>query len=486
MPKTQHVSIPRDRLPALVVLCAATLMTVLDETVVSVALPSIQRDLGFATANLSWVVNAYLVAFGGLLLFAGRVGDLIGRKRVLVAGLALFVAASVICGVAPAAGWLVAGRFLQGVGGALAASVALGMVVSLFDDPAQQARAIGIYAFVSSVGAASGLFLGGVITDIASWRWVFFINVPIGLITVLFGRRLLVGERGPGLGAGADASGAALLVSGLMLGIVAVVDERVRLLGIAAVVLLALFALRQVKAATPLIPIRVLRSRVVVGANVTFALLVGAMFGFQFMVTLYFQRVLGYSPAQAGLGVFPVAGGIGFISMVVFPRLAARFGPRLLLVPGLVALTAGMALLTQAPVDGQYLTDVFPSIVLFGVGGGLTLPAVMTIAMSNVAPDTAGATSGLINTSQQVGGAVGLAVIAALAASHSAAATADGAATPAALVSGFHLGWTVGSGLLLAALLVAAWTLVWQRGAGGGADGAAVTADAASSADVAA
>jgi MFS family permease len=308
-------SIPRDRRLALALLCAATLMTIVDETVVSVALPTIQRDLGFATSKLSWVVNAYLIAFGGLLLLAGRIGDLVGRRSVLLAGLSLFVAASVLCGVAPSAPWLVAARFVQGAGGALAAAVALGMVVALFDDPRQQARAIGVYSFVGASGASIGLFLGGLITDAAGWRWVFFINVPFGIATVLAGRRVLARDSGPGLREGADVAGAALLVIGLMLSIVAIVDGAARGLAVPAAALLGAFAVRQATGARPLIALEVLRSRLVVGANAAYALLVGAMFGFQFLITLYFQHVVGYSPAQAGLGVLPVALGIGAMSL---------------------------------------------------------------------------------------------------------------------------------------------------------------------------
>lgn len=460
MAEEAPASIPRDRWPALLLLCAATLMTVLDETVVSVALPSIQRDLGFSTANLSWVVNGYLVAFGGLLLLAGRVGDLIGRRQVLLTGIALFTAASVLCGVAPTAGWLVAGRFLQGTGGAFAASVALGMVVRLFDAPGERARAIGIYSFTASIGASTGFFLGGVITDLASWRWAFFINVPVGVLVVLLGRRMLAADAGDGWRSGADVSGAALLVGGVSLTLLAVIDDGLRLLGIPAALLLAGFVGRQLTAATPLIPLAALRSRAVVGANLAFALLVGAMFGFQFMVTLYFQRVLGYSPAQAGFGVLPVAGGIAVVSLLVFPALSRRIDPRLLIVPGLIGLAAGMGLLIAAPVGGGYAAHVLPSLVLFAVGGGITLPATMTVAMSEVEPSTAGVASGLINTSQQVGGAIGLAALASLAATRTATQTAAGASASAALVSGIHLAWTVGTGLLVVAIVVAALTLV--------------------------
>jgi EmrB/QacA subfamily drug resistance transporter len=450
MPATAAAPIPRDRVAALIVLCTATLMAILDDTIVNVALPTIQRDLGFATSELSWVLNAYLVAFGGLLLLAGRIGDLIGRRRVLLAGLTLFVAASALCGAAPSAAWLIAARFVQGAGAAMASSVALGMVVALFADPLVRSRAIGIYSFVGATGASAGLIAGGLLTALAGWRWAFFINVPIGLAAVVVGRRVLARETGPGLRAGADAPGAALLVGGLMLAIVAIVEPAARGLGVPAAVLLALFAGRLARARRPLIPLALLRSRIVVGANLAHALLVGAMFGFQFMITLYLQDVLGYSPARTGLAILPIAGGIGAISLFVFPRLSRRWPPALLLRPGLLAIAAGMALLTRVPVDGHYLADLGPSMALFALGGGVTLPSIMAVAMSDAAPEAAGSASGLINTSQQVGGAVGLAALAALAAGRT-----GGAATHAALTDGFRLAWTAGTGLVLVALATA-------------------------------
>jgi EmrB/QacA subfamily drug resistance transporter len=455
MPGPKNPAIPRGQRLALAVLCAATLMTIVDETVVSVALPSIQRDLGFATADLSWVVNAYLIAFGGLLLLAGRIGDLIGRRRVLLGGLSLFVVASALCGAAPSAATLVVARFVQGAGGALAGAVALGMVVTLFDDAALRARAIGVFSFVGASGASIGLTLGGVITDLLDWRWVFFINIPIGVATVLVGRRVLEHEGGRGLRSGADLPSALLLVGGIMLAIVAIVDAGARGLGVPAAASLALFVYRQATAQRPLLPLGVLRSRLVAGANATHVLLVGAMFGFQFLVTLYFQRVLGYSPAQAGLAVLPVALGIGTLSLTVFPRVSRRHGARAALLPGLLAIAAGLALLSRAPVHGDYVTDVAPSILLFAVGGGLALPAVMTLAMAAATPQTAGVASGLINTSQQVGGALGLAILAALAAGRTSGLRAGGAEGPAALVGGFHLAWAVGAAFVLGAFVVA-------------------------------
>src|SRR4051794_14014702 len=258
---TRSEPIPPGRRLALAVLCAGTLMTIVDETVVSVALPSIQRELRFATSDLSWVVNAYLISFGGLLLLAGRIGDLIGRRRVLLGGLTLFVAASLACGAAPSAAALVAARFVQGAGGALTAAVALGMVVALFDEPRLRARAIGVYAFTGAVGASIGLFLGGVITGALNWRWVFLINLPVGVLTVAAGRHVLVRETGPGLAAGADVTGALLLVGGLMLGIVGIVEASARAAGLAAIALLAGFVARQATAARPLLPLSVFRSR---------------------------------------------------------------------------------------------------------------------------------------------------------------------------------------------------------------------------------
>ena len=451
-------AIPRDTRLPLAVLCAATLMTIVDETVVSVALPTIQRELGFATGDLSWIVNAYLIAFGGLLLLAGRVGDLVGRRRVLLAGLALFVAASALCAAATSPAWLVAARFLQGAGGALAAAVALGMVAALFPDPAQRARAFAVYAFVGASGASIGLFAGGVITDLAGWRWIFLINLPIGVATIVAGRRTLAREGGPGLAGGADAPGAALLVAGLMLVIGAIVGGGAAgpWLGGAGAASLVAFLVRQATAARPLVPAAAVRSRPLVAANLAQALLVGAMFGFQFLIALYFQRVLGYRPAQAGLAVLPVAVGIGATSLVVFPRLVARVGPRGVLLPALAALAAGLALLTRVPVEGRYLMDVLPSVVLFAAGGGLALPALMTLAMAAASERDAGLASGLLTTSQQVGGALGLAVLAALAAGRTEDLAAAGSGRAQALVGGFHLAWAVGAGLLVAAVAVVA------------------------------
>jgi EmrB/QacA subfamily drug resistance transporter len=447
------------RLAALVVLCAATMMTVLDETVVNVAIPSIQRGLGFTTHELAWVVNGYLVSFGSLLLLAGRIGDLIGRRRVLLGGLTVFTVASLACGLAPSAGLLISARFAQGAGAALASSVALGMIVSLFDDPSARARAIGIYAFMASAGAASGLFLGGVITDLAGWRWAFFINVPIGLTMLLVGYRALAVERGTGMRAGADYPGAVLLVGGVAATILAVVDPSRRVIAIPAAVLLIGFVTRQVLAGRPLLPLAVLRSRPVIGAHLVLAILGGSMLGFQYLITLYFQNILGYSPAQAGFGILPIAIGIGALSLFGYPRISQRTGPRALIVPGMLTVAAGMFLLVFAPTHGHYVSSVLPSMLLFAIGGGTAIPAIMSTAMSETTPEAAGASSGLLSTSQQVGSAIGLAVLSSVAAATTTRLSAHGQTAAAATVGGYHLGWGIGAAMLTTAAGIAAVTM---------------------------
>jgi EmrB/QacA subfamily drug resistance transporter len=456
---TSNSAFTGKRLAALAVLCAATMMTVLDETVVNVAIPSIQRDLGFTARQLSWVVNAYLVSFGSLLLLAGRVGDLIGRRRVLLGGLTVFTVASLACGLAPTTTALVVARFAQGVGAALASSVALGMIVSLFDDPAPRARAIGIFSFMTASGASAGLFLGGVITDLASWRWAFFINVPIGVVMLLVGYRVLTRETAAGLRGGADYPGALLLVAGLGATILAVVDPTRRVMAVPAVALLAAFAIRQARADRPLIPVRLLTSRPVVGANLVLAILAGSMLGFQFMVTLYFQNVLDYTPAQAGLAILPIAIGIAALSLVVYPRLSQRTGPRVLIVPGMLTVALGLLLLVFAPADGHYVANLLPSMLLFAIGAGVAIPAIMTTAMSETTPDAAGASSGLLSTSQQLGAALGIAALSAVAAATTSRLSAHGRTAADAAVGGYHVGWGIGAAMLTAAAVIAAVTL---------------------------
>jgi EmrB/QacA subfamily drug resistance transporter len=453
----------RDRWIALVVLCAGMLMIVLDQTIVNVALPSIQGDLGFTQTGLAWVVNAYLIAFGGLLLLAGRLGDLIGRKRVFLAGLALFTLASLLCGAAQSEEVLVAARFLQGAGGALTSAVILGMIVAMFPDPASQARAIGVYSFVASAGASIGLLAGGVLTDALNWHWIFFVNLPVGIATAFAAWRLLEHEDGIGLARGADVPGAVLVVGALMLGVYTIVgagdhgwaSAHTLGLGAVALALLAGFVTRQATARSPLMPLRIFRSRTVVTANVIQALMVAGLFGMFFLGALYLQRVLGYDPLDVGLAFLPVALAIGTLSLGAAARLIVRYGARRTLLPGLALIAAGLALFQRAPVDGDYLTDLLPVMVLLGVGAGIAFPALMTLAMSGATPSDSGLASGLVNTTMQVGGALGLAVLATLSSARTDDLLAAGRPAPHALTDGYHLAFAIGAGLVVAGIVLA-------------------------------
>ena len=447
----------RSRWFALVILCAATLMIILDGTIVTVALPVIQADLGFTPASLSWVMDSYLIAFGGLLLLSGRLGDLLGRKRMFLAGLAVFTLASLACGLAAGPGTLIAARFVQGIGGAMASSVTLGMIVRLFSQPDEQRRAIGAFSFVGAVGASAGLIIGGLLVQLASWHWIFFVNVPIGLLAGIAGWRLLAADQGMGLRAGADALGAAAVTVGVMLGVYAIVQPAAWWAGVVAVALLVGFVLRQATARTPLLPLRALAPRSVWGANLAQLFIIGAAMGFQVIVTLYMQRVLGFRPAAAGLGLFPVAAVIAAVSLGLSARLIGRFGASRVLVSGLVMITAALALLTQIPAQADYATSLLPLLVVFGLGGGLTLPAVTTLGMAGATDADAGLVSGVFNTAQQVGGALGLALLTTLAAARTA--TSPAPLTAQALTSGYHLAWAAGAVLGAAAIAGAAIAL---------------------------
>ena len=457
----------QNRWAALYVLCAGMLMIILDGTIVNVALPSIQEDLGFSQSSLAWVVNGYLIALGGLLLLAGRVGDLLGRRRVYLAGIALFTAASFLCGVSGSQEMLIAARFVQGAGGALASAVVLGMIVTMFPEPREQAKAIGIYAFVASAGASIGLLAGGVLTQGINWHWIFFVNVPIGIVAAALAVRLVADDRGIGIGRGADVVGAVLVTASLMLGVYTIVEVvdygwgSAHTLGFGALslALLAGFVARQATAANPLLPLRIFRSRNVTGANITQFLMVMGMFGMFFSGVLLMQRVLGYDALETGLAFLPVSLGIGLLSLGFSARLNLRFGERAVLLPGLALLVVGLGWLTRVPVDASYAVDLFPSMVLLGVGAGLTFPALSTLAMSGATPSDAGLASGLLNTTVQVGGAVGLAVLATLSSEETASRLADGESAPYALTAGYQLAFTIAAVLLVVAVVVAATVL---------------------------
>ena len=463
----------RQRWTALYVLCTAVLMIVLDVTVVNVALPSIQEDLGFSPSSLAWVVNAYLIAFGGLLMLAGRLGDLISRRGVFLFGLALFTVASVLCGVSQSQEMLVISRFVQGVGGALSSAVVLGMIVHMFPQPREQAKAIGVYGFVASAGGSIGLLVGGVLTDSINWHWIFFVNVPIGIATAVFAVRLLEHDRGIGLDRGADVLGAFLITSGLMLLVYTIVDPAAKdgwgdgrtlaFLG-GSIALLIAFVIRESTARTPLIPLGIFRSRTTSGANVIQLVGVPAMFGMFFLGALYLERVLHYSPMEIGLAFLPGSLIMGVLSLRYTERLIHRFGARPVVIAGFALVLAAVLLFARAPVDGSYVVDLLPLMILFGFGGGLGFPALVTLAMAGVQPEQAGLASGLVNTTAQVGGALGLAVLATAAASRTEHLESVGRATADALTGGYHLAFLIGAGLLAVALLVAVFVLRSPRG----------------------
>jgi EmrB/QacA subfamily drug resistance transporter len=462
----------KNRWIALVILCTGFLMIVLDATVVNVALPSIQDDLGFSPSSLAWVVNAYLIAFGGLLLLAGRMGDLISRRGMFLSGLVVFTLASLACGVSQSEAMLVVSRFVQGIGGAMTSSVILGMIFTMFPQPREQAKAMGVFSFVASGGGSVGLIAGGVLTDLISWHWIFFINLPIGIATGILALRYVTADRGEGFGQGADALGAILSTASLMLLVYTIVEPAAKdgwgasttlVLGAGAIALGIAFVVRESTAANPLIPLRIFRVREVAAANVIQGLLVAGMFGTFFMGSLYLQRILHYSPLEIGLAFLPLTVIMGTVSVRYTERLIMRFGPRRTLAPGMALVLIGLLLFARTPVDGSYVRDLLPIMPLIGLGFAICGPSLVTLAMSGADQRDAGLASGLINTVTQVGGALGLAVLATLAASRTDDLRGAGESAASALNSGYHLGYLVAAALTGVALVIAA-TVLRDRG----------------------
>ena len=455
----------RSRWIALYVLCTGMLMVVLDATVVNVALPSIQDDLGFTQSSLAWVVNAYLIAFGGLLLLAGRFGDLISRRRVFLIGLGVFTVASLLCGLAQSQEVLIGARFVQGVGGALTSAVILGMIVTMFPEPREQAKAIGVYSFVAAGGGSLGLLVGGVLTEAINWHWIFFVNVPIGIAAGVLAVRLVGRDEGIGFGEGADVLGAVLITAALMLAVYTMVepaadrgwgDGQTLGLGAISLALLAAFVVRESRTHNPLIPLRIFRIRNVSGANAVQALLAaGGLFGLFFLGALYLERVLGYSALEIGLAFLPQAFLLGALSLGFAERLQTRFGAKNTLLAGLVLVVPGVLLFARAPVDADYVVDVLPAMLLLGTGVGLAYPSILSLALSGATESDAGLASGLVNTTFQVGGALGLAVLATLSATRTENRLAEGASNASALTSGYHLAFAIGAVLVAAAIVVA-------------------------------
>jgi EmrB/QacA subfamily drug resistance transporter len=457
----------RSRWLALYVLCAGVLMIVLDVTIVNVALPTIQDSLGFSQSDLTWVVNAYLVPFGGLLLLAGRLGDLLGQRKMFLIGLTVFTVASLLCAVAENQAMLIAGRFFAGVGGALSSAVVLGMIVTMFPEPRDQAKAIGVYGFVASAGGSIGLLLGGALTQAISWHWIFIINLPIGIATAYGALRLVENKPGIGFKAGADIPGAALITSSLMIGVYAILGVNEHGWGAAQTLILsaisltlgAAFIARQARIENPLMPLRLFRHRNVVGANLIQSFLVAGMFGMFFLGALYLQRILGYDALEVGLAFLPATIVMGTMSLGFSEKLIMRFGPRTTLIPGVIVVGIGLLLFARTPVDGDYLTDLLAPMLLIGLGVGTAFPSLMTLAMSGATPEDSGLASGLVNTSMQVGGAIGLAVLATLATERTDSQLADGVGRLAALNSGYHLAYVIGAILVGLAVVIAVTVL---------------------------
>lgn len=438
---------------ALIVLCLGDLMIVLDTTIVNVALPSIRADLGFSQTSLAWVVNAYLLTFGGFLLLGGRLGDLFGHRRLFLAGIALFTAASAACGLATGQGMLIAARAVQGVGGAVVSAVALSLMMALFTEPAERAKAMGVFGFVASGGGSIGVLLGGVLTDVLDWHWVFLVNIPIGVAVCALSLRLVPAGRGLGVRARVDVAGAFTVTAALMLAVYAIVNgneqgwtsgRTLGMLGGAAALLAAFIAIES-RIADPLVPLRLFRLRNVTGANVVGVLWAAAMFAWFFLSALYLQLVLGYSPLEVGLAFLPGNVVMGVLSVGVSARLVLRFGIRPPLAAGLLLAAAGLLLFARAPVGGSFAVDVLPAMVLLGLGAGIAFNPVLLAAMSGVEPSEAGLASGVVNTSFMMGGALGLAVLASVAGSRTQSLEASGEAAVSALTGGYHLAFLAGA-----------------------------------------
>jgi EmrB/QacA subfamily drug resistance transporter len=415
----------RNRWLALYVLCLGSLMIVLDSTIVNVALPSIRSDLGFSETSLAWVVNAYLLTYGGCLLLGGRLGDLLGHRRLFLIGISVFTLASLACGLSTTRGLLVGARAVQGIGGAVASAVALSLMVTLFTEHGERAKAMGIFGFVASGGGTIGVVLGGVLTDVLDWHWIFLVNVPIGALVVALTLRLLPGARGPAAGGRLDAAGALTVTGALMLAVYAIVNGNqygwtsARTVGLlaAAVVLFAGFLGIEARVRSPLMPLRLFRLRNLATANGVAVLWAGAMFAWFFLAALYLKQVLGYSPLAVGLSFLPANLIMGALSIGLSAKLVMRFGIRRPLAVGLGLAAIGLGLFLRAPVHGEFVADVLPSMILLGLGAGMAFNPVLLAAMGDVAPEEAGLASGLVNTSFMMGGALGLAVLASLAAS---------------------------------------------------------------------
>ncbi len=453
----------RRRWVTLAVVCLAQLMIVLDVTIVNVALPSIQRELHFSQANLSWVVNAFLVTFGSLLLLAGRLGDLAGRKRVFLAGLTVFTLASLLCGIAPSQGLLIGARFVQGIGAAAQASVILAIIVTEFPQPADRARAMSAYVFVSVAGGSLGLLAGGLLTQTLSWHWVFFVNLPIGAAAFLLGNALIRGDRGPGLRHGVDWLGSLLVTASLMSAIYAIIEATnhgwvsstvLGFSGLAAALMAAFLAL-EARIKNPIMPLRILRLRGLVNASLVRGLLVTGMYSTFFLGTLYLEHVRHYSALQTGAAFLPWTLTVAVLSRGITAALVRRFGPLAVLTTGMAIAVTGLYLFSTVEPHTAYFPTIFLANFALGLGIGNAFMPLLTLAMEDVPAADAGLGSGITNVSQQIGGALGLAVLSTVATNHTKSLLSSHHGLTTSLISGYHLAFLVAAGAMAAAILLA-------------------------------
>jgi EmrB/QacA subfamily drug resistance transporter len=456
----------RTRWLALLVLCLGDLMIVLDVTIVGVALPSIREDLGFSASSLAWVVNAYLLTFGGFLLLGGRLGDLFGHRRLFLIGIALFTLASLACGLASSQEFLVGARAVQGLGGAVVSAVALSLIMTLFTEPAERAKAMGVFGFVAAGGGSIGVLLGGVLTDALDWHWIFLVNLPVGALVFALCLVLLPASRGPAA-VSLDVAGAVTVTASLMLAVYAIVNGNeegwtsAQTVGplAAAAALMALFLGIEARLSSPLVPLRLFRLRNLATANVVGVLWAAAMFAVFFLSALYLQLVLGYSPLQVGLAFLPQTLIMGAFSLGLSAKIVMRFGIRAPLAVGMLLVAVGLALFGRAPVDGTFALDVLPSMILLGFGAGVAFNPVLLAAMSDVEPSESGLASGVVNTSFMMGGALGLAVLASVADARTESLLGSDVGRLAALTGGYHAAFLVGAALAVGAAALAAGLL---------------------------
>jgi EmrB/QacA subfamily drug resistance transporter len=464
----------RKRWLALALLCAGELMIVLDTTIVNVALPSIRTDLHFTETALVWVVNAYMLTYGGFLLLGGRLGDLYGQRRMFLAGLTLFTIASLVCGLANTQGLLIAARAIQGLGGALVSAIALSLIMNLFHEPTERARAMGVYGFVCAGGGSIGVLLGGLLTSMLSWHWIFLVNIPIGIAVYVMCMRLLPAMREQVSNERLDVAGAVTITTSLMLAVYAIVNgnetgwtstETIVLLG-SALALLAVFIVIEARIAAPLMPLGLFRLRNVAVSNVAAVLWAAAMFAWFFISALYMQQVLGYSAMQVGLAFLPSNLIMAVCSLYLSARIVMRFGIRLTTAVGLLGAAVGLMLFTQSPVDGNFVVHVLPGMVLLGLGAGIALNPMLLAAMSDVEPSQSGLASGVVNTAFMMGGALGLAVLASFAGGRTGALIASGVAPIAALNGGYQWAFGIGAAFALVAALMGFFLLRKEDPAG--------------------